>query len=297
LAAELRGIVAEMVTPFTRNGAVDEAGLRSEVQVLLSAGIHGFVICGSVGEGYALSEDETAAVTSIVVEENRATVPITSGVIASSTRAAIRLAANLAELGVDGLLVPPVSARYAPGDAGNLNYYREIAQAVSVPIIVDNVVPWNALSTASLVKLGDIQGIIGVNQTAGGLSALAELLAENDGRMKLFSAVDDLIYPSLCLGVDGVISSIATVLPDLCLELWTAHESGDHQRARDLHQRILPVRNVLNQLDMPARVKAAIELRGRRVGIARPPLLPVSAPVRAEIDSALDRAGVLGRFT
>lgn len=296
MAAELRGIFAEMVTPFTRRGTVDEAGLRSEVQVLLSSGIHGLVICGSVGEGYALSPEETLDVAPVVLDENHGTVPIVAGVFGNSTQAAVSVAAKLAELGVDGLLIPPVLHRFSPGDAGNASYYRDIDRAVDIPIIVDNVVPWNVLDTSSLMSLGKLQNVVAINQAVGGLSALAEIIAANSGRFKIFSAVDDLIYPSFCLGVDGVISPIATVLPDLCLELWSMSESGDHQHAHDLHRRILPVQNVLNHPDMPARAKAAIELRGRRVGIARPPLLPISAPVRAEIDSALDRAGVLGRF-
>jgi 4-hydroxy-tetrahydrodipicolinate synthase len=285
-----------MVTPFTASGEVDEAGLRSEVQVLLSLEVRGLVTCGSIGEGHALSPDETFEVSRIVVDETGGKVPVITGIIGDSTRAVIHAAEKLGELGVAALLIAPIHYLYSPGEAGNIAFYREIDRVIDLPLIIDNVVPWNTLSPRLLVGLADIPNVIGVNQCAGGLPALAELISINARQLKIFSAIDDLLYPSFNLGIDGAIAAIVTVLPDLCLKLWNATEAGDHEAARELHRRILPVWGVLNHADLPARAKAAIELRGRRVGSPRHPLLPVSAPVRAEIDSALDHAGVLGRF-
>jgi 4-hydroxy-tetrahydrodipicolinate synthase len=297
LTPDLRGIFSAMVTPFTRSGDVDEEGLRSEAQVLLGSGVHGLVICGGIGEGHTLTPEETAEVSRIVVDEAGGKAAVVVGIIGDSTRAVIKVADALAEIGVAALLVAPVHYLYAPGDAGQISFYREIDRATNLPLIVDNVVPWNTLSPKLLLSLADIPQVIGVNQHAGGLSALSELIAINDRQLKIFSAIDDLLLPSLSLGVDGAISAIATVLPGLCLKLWSAVEIGDYETARELHRRILPTWVVLNHPDLPARVKAAIELRGRRVGSARHPLMPISATVRAEIDSALDRAGVLDRFS
>jgi 4-hydroxy-tetrahydrodipicolinate synthase len=81
-------------------------------------------------------------------------------------------------------------------------------------------------------------------------------------------------------------------LPDLCVQLWDACQRDDHEQARSLHERILPVWRAMAFADMPARAKAAIELRGRRGGYARHPLLPVSPAVRAAQPAALDQAGV-----
>ncbi|HVB65110.1 MAG TPA: dihydrodipicolinate synthase family protein [Nitrolancea sp.] len=297
MAPELRGIFPAMVTPFNRSGDIDEEGLRSEVQVLLSAEVHGLAICSSIGEGHTLALEETVEVSRIVIDEAGGKVPVITGILGDSTRAVIRAAKELGELDVAALLIAPVHYRYSPGELGHIDFYREIDRATRIPVIVDNVVPWNALSPKLLLSLEDVPQVIGVNQCTGGLSALAELIALNDRQLKIFSAHDDLLYPALSLGVVGAISAIAAVLPDLCLKLWHAVEIGDHEAARELHRRILPVWGVLNHPNLPARVKAAIELRGRRVGSARHPLLPVSANVRAEIDSALDQAGVLGRFS
>jgi 4-hydroxy-tetrahydrodipicolinate synthase len=122
---------------------------------------------------------------------------------------------------------------------------------------------------------------------------LAELLRANHGPLQVLTAVDDLLYPSLALGADGAIAAILTVLPDLAVALWDAVQRGDHPAARALHERMLPVWRAINYPDMPARVKAVLQLRGRDVGPARGPLLPVSEAVRGEIASALRDVGVL----
>ena len=115
----------------------------------------------------------------------------------------------------------------------------------------------------------------------------------NNGRLQILSAVDDLLYPSLALGARGAIAAILTIVPDLAVALWDAVQRGDHATALRLHERILPIWTACNQADMSARVKAAIELRGRSVGVARRPLLPVSDDVRRQIAEALQQAGVL----
>lgn len=275
------------------NGEVDEEGLRSEVQVLLGSGVHALTVCGSTGEGHTLSPEETFTVTRIVIDEVNGRVPVITGIIQDSTRGVIRYARPLRDLGVAALQITPVHYLFSPGAEGHIDFYREIDQAVGLPILVYNVVPWNTLSPPTLMRLAEIPNVIGVKQSGGDMHALAQLIAMNDRGLKIFTAVDDLLYPSFALGADGAIAAILTVLPDLCVQLWNAAKDGNHVMARDIHERMLPIWHVLDHADMTARVKAAIELRGRRVGDARHPFRPVSSSVRAEIDTALRSAGVI----
>ncbi len=293
MVAELHGIIPPMVTPFTEDGDIDEEGLRSEVQVLLSSGIDGLTVCGSTGEGHTLTAEETFEISRIVVDEVDGHVPVVTGIIQNSTRGAIRYAKPLRDLGITALQITPVHYLFSPGDEGQSDFYREIGQAVDIPIIVYNVIPWNTLSPQLLIRLAEIPEVIGVKQSGGDIHALADLIQRNNRELKIFTAIDDLLYPSFCLGADGAISAILTVLPDLGVRLWEAAGNGNHKTARDIHEHILPVWRALNHPDMISRVKAAIELRGRRVGKPRHPSQPVSAAVRAEIDGALGRAGVL----
>jgi 4-hydroxy-tetrahydrodipicolinate synthase len=261
---------------------------------LLAAGVHGLAVGGSTGEGHTLSSAETCRIARIAREEVRGRIPVIAGIIQDSTRAVIEYGLALREVGVDALQITPVHYLFAPTEAGQIDYYRRIGQAVGLPIVIYNVVPWNTISPQTLLRLSEIEQVVGVKQSGGDIHKLADLLKLNRGRLQIFTAVDDLLYPSFVLGADGAIAAILTVMPDLCVALWDACRAGRHDEARALHERLLPVWRALNAPDMPARTRAAIELRGRRVGPPRHPILPVTPAVRAEIAAGLEEAGVLG---
>lgn len=287
------GILPPMVTPFTAGEELDEEALRAETHVLLDTGVQGLCVCGSTGEGHVLSIEETVRVSEIVREEVHGRVPVITGIIRDSTRDVIRYGRALREVGVDALQITPVHYLFNPGEDGNVAYYERIGREVGLPIIIYNVVPWNTISPETLMRLSEIEQVVAVKQSGGDIHKLADLIRMNNDRLRILTAVDDLLYPSFMLGAHGAVAAILTVLPDLSVALWNACQRGDHAEARTLHERILPVWRAINFPDMSSRTKAAIELRGRRVGPARHPLLPVSETVRRDIAAALDLAGVL----
>jgi 4-hydroxy-tetrahydrodipicolinate synthase len=294
MSPQLTGIIPPLVTPFVPGSQdLDEQALRAELRYLLETGVHGLTLCGSTGEGQTLSLEETVRCAEIAVEEARGRVPVVIGIIRDSTREVIRYGLALTRVrGVDALQITPVHYLFNPGPEGTYAYYEEIGQAVGLPIVIYNVVPWNTISPETLLWLSEIPAVIAVKQSGGDIHKLAELLRANRGRLQVLTAVDDLLYPSLALGADGAIAAILTVLPDLAVGLWDAVQRGDHAAARALHERMLPVWMAINAPDMSARTKAAIELRGRPVGPPRRPLLPVGAAVRDRLAGALREAGV-----
>jgi 4-hydroxy-tetrahydrodipicolinate synthase len=292
---QLTGIIPPLVTPFAPGSQdLDEPALRDELRYLLGTGVHGLTLCGSTGEGHTLSLEETVRCAEIAVEEARGRVPVVIGIIRDSTRDVIRYGLALKQVrGVDALQITPVHYLFTPGPEGTYAYYKEIGQAVGLPIVIYNVVPWNTIPPETLLWLSEIPEVIAVKQSGGDIHKLAELLRANRGRLQVLTAVDDLLYPSFMLGAQGAIAAVLTVVPDLAVALWDACQRGDHTTARALHERILPVWTAINHPDMSARTKAAVELRGRTVGPARGPLLPVGDQVRDQIAAALREAGVL----
>jgi 4-hydroxy-tetrahydrodipicolinate synthase len=293
MAAQFRGIMPPMVTPFTADEELDEGALRRETRVMLDAGVHGLCVCGSTGEGHVLTAEESCRVVAVVREEVAGRVPVIAGIIRDSTREVIRYGLALRDAGADALQITPVHYLFSPTEAGTIDYYRRIGAAVGLPILIYNVIPWNTIAPDLLLRLAEIEQVVGVKQSGGDIHKLADLLKLNRGRLQVFTAVDDLLYPSFMLGAEGAIAAILTVLPALSVQLWDACQVGDHATARALHERLLPVWRAINAPDMSARTKAAIALQGRPVGPARHPLLPVTPEVRATIAAALEEAGVL----
>jgi 4-hydroxy-tetrahydrodipicolinate synthase len=289
------GIVPPMVTPFDANGSPDEAALRADVRYLIDvARVHGLAVCGSTGEGHTLSTDETRRLTAWAVEEARGRVPIITGIITNSTQGAIERGKAVADLGIAALQVTPVHYLFRPDDDAMLHHFAAIADDTGVPVMIYNVVPWSYLSPQLLTRIiTEVDGVIGVKQSAGDMKLLADLLILLGDGGRIMSAVDALLYPSFALGAHGAIAAILTAAPMLCVQLWEAIQMGDHKTARTLHETLLPIWNAIMADNLPANVKHAMQLQGRSAGEPRPPMPPTSPAQQPVIRAALTAAGLI----
>ncbi len=287
--AQIAGIVPPLVTPFTEDEEVDEAALRADVRTMIEqAGVHGLVVGGSTGEGHTLTTDELRLVVTATVEEAAGRVPVLAGLIVDSTRQAVERVRALADLDVAALQVTPVHYLFRPSDDMMVRHFAAIAEAGRAPVMIYNVVPWSYCSPALLVRImREVDGVIGVKQSAGDLKLMADLLLLLEGRGLVMSAVDALLYPSFVLGAHGAIAAILTAAPAQCVQLWDAVQRGDHAAALDLHKRLLRLWNALAGDNLPANVKFAMELQGRRGGFPRAPMAVSSEAQRAAIRAAL----------
>lgn len=285
----LQGIIPPMVTPFAADESLDLAALQREVRWLIEeAGVHGLAVGGSTGEGHTLSTEELRHCVGAALDAAAGRVPVVAGVIVDSTRQALEKARALADLDLAGLQVTPVHYLFRPDDDSMYRHFAALADATSLPVIIYNVVPWSYCSPQLLARmLREIEGVVGVKQSAGDMKLLADLLllAGDDGA--ILSAVDALLYPSFCLGAHGAIAAILSAAPERCVALWDAVAAGDHDRAMGLHRQLLPLWNALEGDNLPANVKTALALQGRPAGQPRRPM-PVSCAAQcAAIQAAL----------
>lgn len=290
---KLEGIVPPMVTPFKETEEVDEGALRREVGYLLDAGVHGITVCGSTGEGYAMTSEEIALVTAIAKEEVGNRVPIITGVITDSAWMALKHGRAAKEAGADALMVTPVHYVFQPTEEGTLDYYRRIGEALNLPIVIYNVIPWANISAKLAVRLIKLRHVQGIKQSGGDIHGLTDMIRAVGDRVPVLTAIDDMLFPSFLLGARGAIAAICTIAPQLCVELWHAAKGGDTKTGAEIHYRLLPLWRSIGKGDMPSRAKEALSQLGRPAGIARSPLIPVDGRVRREIRRALVEAGFL----
>ncbi len=274
---KLHGIIPPSPTPFDEEDEVDEFALRAVLRFFLSAKVHGIAVCGSTGEGYTLTPDETRRITEIALEEINGRVPLIVGIIANSTRQALQHAFAVRNLPVAALMVTPPHYLFSPSEPELFAYFRTIGEETGLPVLVYNVVPWAYLSAEALVQLmAETPFVIGVKQSAGDLHALAWLLANLPEGKWVLTAVDDLLYPSFLLGAHGAIAGLCTAFPHLSVALWEAVQKGEHEKAQQLHTQLLRLWHHLNGQNFPARVKAALIAQGVPAGRPRRPLTPLS---------------------
>jgi len=274
---DIKGILPPLLTPFDDNEDIIEAVLRSEVRYMLDQGVHGLVPGGSAGEGNALSTDEVRQVVGITCEEADGRVPVIAGIIANSTREAVQKAKALSDLGISALQITPVHYIYRNDDDSMIRHFSTIREAVDIPIIIYNVIPWNYLSVNLLLRLmREVPGIFGVKQSASDVKTMADLLLLADDHMRIYAAIDALLYPTLAMGAHGSISQILAAIPGPCVEMWNLVQQGDHSRARELHNRLLKVWNAISGDNRLAVTKHSLSLQGIPVGKPRAPLAPAS---------------------
>ncbi|MEW2548200.1 dihydrodipicolinate synthase family protein [Streptomyces sp. NPDC047002] len=289
----LHGIIATVVTPFDERGEIVEEKLREEVRCLLEADITALCACGTTGEGNTLTAEESARVCRAVVDEVAGRIPVIGGIIQNSTHTVVEYGRALKDTGVAALQITPVHYLWDPTDDSTVEYYQEIGEAVGLPVIIYNVVPWALIRPEVVSRLADLPHVIGIKQSGGDMHKLADLITLVSDRIAVLAAVDDLHYPAFVLGAQGALAAIPTVTPHLSTALWDAVQRGDLAKARELHESILPIWRAIDGPNQPATIKEALRLQGRDGGLPRRPVSPVTPEVSDRIARALDRAGLL----
>lgn len=280
MSLDISGIVPPIVTPFTAAGEIDELAFRKVIQFNLKKKVHGVCVGGSTGEGHTLSIEEFVGLMKICVDEVNGAVPVLAGIIVNSTRDAIKRAKAIAHLPVKALQVTPVHYVFKPDDEATFKHFKALTEAVDIPVIIYNVVPWNYLSPTLLIRLmTELPGVQGVKQSAGDLKLMADLMLGVPKGRKIYTAVDALLYPSFALGCHGTIAANPAAVPGVCVALWNAVQRGDHARALEIHKALLGFWNAIVAENLPANIKTSITLQGTDAGVPRMPM-PQTSPAQ-----------------
>ena len=292
---EIQGIVPPMVTPFLSDGEINAAAIATDVTYLIEeASVHGLAVCGSTGEGHTLTTEETRVITQTAVRAASDRIPVITGIITDSTQGSVERGKAVADLGIAALQVTPVHYLFRPTDEAMVTHFRTLTEEMGLPVMIYNVVPWTYLSPGLLDRiLTEVDGVIGVKQSAGDMKLLADLLVTSGSKGRIMTAVDALLYPSFALGAHGAIAAVLTAAPTLCVDVWDAVNAGDHMKAKAVHEKLLGIWNAINHDNLPANVKCAMRLQGRDGGVPRAPMPASSLEQEEEIRYALGAAGLL----
>jgi 4-hydroxy-tetrahydrodipicolinate synthase len=289
----LTGCGTALVTPFTSDGAVDEAALRAFVEWQVREGVHFVVPCGSTGEAATLTLDEHERVVAITVEQVAGRIPVVAGAGANDTARAIALTRLAQRLGATHAL--HVSPMYnKPPQRGIEAHFRAITDAVDLPVIVYNVPgrTGSNIEARTALRLAELPHIVGIKEASGHIGQIGDILRDRPPHFMVLSGDDAFTLPVMALGGDGVISVTSNATPRAMAELVDACASGDLAAARVMHRRLLPWMHAAFVESNPIPVKAALALMGRMTSHVRLPLVPLAPAHEAGLREALRTAGV-----
>ncbi|MDD3398139.1 MAG: 4-hydroxy-tetrahydrodipicolinate synthase [Candidatus Methanomethylophilaceae archaeon] len=287
------GTATALITPFHKDGSIDEQGLRELVEYQEEQGVEAVVPCGSTGESATLSHDEHIEVIRIVMNHVKR-VKVIAGAGSNSTQEAIDLSRRAADLGVDGVL--SISPYYnKPTQEGIYRHYKAISEAISVPLIPYNVPgrTGSNMSAQTTLRLAELPNVAAIKEASGDVDQVMTILANRPKDFCVLSGDDALTFAMLAMGGSGVISVSSNCAPRLVGDMVRTAISGDLVKAREMHFRLLPLFRVLFREPNPIPVKAAMRMMGKPSGTLRLPLMDMSPLHEEELRSVLQGLGLV----
>lgn len=289
------GVGTALVTPFRKDGSIDEPGVRRLARRQIDGGVHFLSPVGTTGEAPTLSHAEKLRVIELVVEETGGRVPVLAGAGGYDTRETIALIRDIEQVGADGILsVAPYYNKPTP--EGLYQHYKAIAESTRLPIVVYNVPGRTGVNidVPTIVRLAAIDNIVGVKEASGNVVQMCEIYAAAPSGFILLSGDDPLTVAAMAVGGRGVISVASNVAPAEMAQIVEMAEQGDYAAARRLHTWLLPLCQVNFVESNPIPVKAAMAAMGLLDENYRLPMVSPSPAAREKVMRVLQNLKMLG---
>lgn len=292
-----QGTGTALVTPFKKNGELDEQSLRKLVRFQLKGRVEALVPCGTTGESPTLSHDEQRRVVEIVLEEVDGKAKVFAGAGGNNTLEVVEKARTAKRLGVDAILsVAPYYNK--PTQEGLYQHFRAIADKADVDIIVYNIPSRTGsnIEAGTLLRMAEeIPHIVGVKEASGNIGQMMEIAHHRPSHFSLLSGDDVFTLPLIAIGGDGVISTTANQVPKLFSDMTRAGLKGEWNKARDLHYRLLHLMKANFIETNPIPVKAGLAMMGMIQEVYRLPLVPISEKAREKLRKAMKELKLISR--
>lgn len=272
-----KGCGTAIATPFTENGVnFEEFGKLLEEQIKQE--VDAIIVCGTTGESATMTDKERKDTIKFAIDKVAKRAKVIAGTGSNNTRAAVELSKYAESAGADGILV--VTPYYnKTTQAGLIEHYKTIAEAVTVPIIMYSVPSRTGvnINPETCLELSKIKNIVAIKEASGNLSQVAKIASLCRDNLDIYSGNDDQIVPILSLGGKGVISVLSNVMPRYTHDMTQKFFDGKIREATQMQLDAIDLIDALFSEVNPIPVKYALNLMGYNYGKPRLPLVELSA--------------------
>lgn len=269
------GIYVAMLTPFEKDGSINESVLRQIIEFQIKAGVDGLFPNSSVGEFIHMTRQEKIRMMEIVVDQAKGRVRVTPGVGSSYPDESILLANKAKALGCDGVVVAPPYF-YTLSQENIEKYFEAIADAVNMPIILYNIPLFTQPLSYDVVKrLARRDNIVGMKDSSGSMVDFMHFMdkikiAGED--ISVMTGREETLFPCLTVGGKGCVTATSGILPEIMTGIYRAWQEKHYDRARELQHSVLLIIRAMFAMPFPQGFKYALELRGFKMGPPKQPL-------------------------
>ena len=259
-----KGVFPALTTKFHADGDLDLDGFGHNLQAQLEAGVHGIVLGGTLGESSVLEADEKRALLVHALKIVNGRVPVLLNIAEGSTKVAVRMAQEAEENGADGLMVlPPM--RYKPDEKECIAWFRSIAAATPLPIMVyNNPIDYKTeITLAVFDALAEIPSIQAVKESTRDVSNVTRMINRFGGRFAILCGVDTLALEELLMGACGWVAGLGCAFPKETMAIFNLVQAGRLEEARAIYRWFLP----LLELDIHPKLVQYIKLAEAETGL------------------------------
>jgi 4-hydroxy-2-oxoglutarate aldolase len=304
---DLNGVFPAIPTPFS-DDTIDYRAARANAKRWMATGLRGMLVLGSNGEAPLVDADEASRLIAAVREETPRDRVLIAGVNTQSTRQAIAAARAHGAAGADvALVITPFYFKSQMSGEALVRHFTAVADASPVPLLVYNVPPATGVTIpiAALEKIAAHPNIIGVKDSSGDVGYTTEAIGRVPASFDIVVGVAPNLMAALSVGARGAIVAVASVFPELCVELFALARAGRMAEALTIQHALTPLARAVTTTYGPAGLKVASEAHGYVGGLPRPPLVPLTSAQVTEIRTlveqlrtwAASRAGTLEGVT
>ena len=289
-----RGAMTALVTPFDRNGKLNEEHLRRIIEFQIQGGIDAIVPCGTTGEASTLEYDEHFRVCELTVQFTNRRAKVIVGGGSNNTNRAIQLTQFASQIGADAVLsVGPYYNK--PSPEGHYQHFKAIAESADIPIIIYNIPGRTGVNIdpTILLRLAEIPNIVGVKEASGNMDQMMLILRDRPKNFSVLSGDDSFALPLIAMGGDGCISVLSNEIPMEFARMIHAALDGNWGLARQIHYRNFALMRANFIETNPVPVKAAMAMMGLVEETYRLPLVPLQSANREKLRIILQDLGLL----
>jgi len=286
-----RGVFPAAITHFHSDFSLDLTATMRHLDAMLQAGVHGFIMLGTVGENCSLEYGEKLEVLKRTVEHIARRVPVLTGVAECTTRLACSFTADAQKIGVDGLMVLPAMV-YKSDPRETITHYRAVAAATDLPIMCyNNPVSYGVDITPEMfADLADEPKFVAIKESSENVRRITDLKIACGDRYLLFNGVDDLVLESLVLGAVGWVAGLVNAFPVENQMLWNLASAGRWEEARQLYRWYTPMLHLDTHVKLVQYIKLAVAECKLGSELTRPPRLPLAGAEREAILAIIRKA-------
>jgi 4-hydroxy-tetrahydrodipicolinate synthase len=289
---DFHGVFPYLVSPLDPAGNVRADVLGRLCDDLIKSGVHGLTPLGSTGEFAYLSREQRSAVVQATIDAAQRRVPVVAGVASTSTADAVAQARAFERLGADGILAI-LEAYFPLSDAQIESYFRAIADAVEIPVVIYTNPQFQRsdLTLDVITRLAEHPRIRYIKDASTNTGRLLSIMNRCGERLKVFSASAHIPAAVMLIGGVGWMAGPACLVPRQSVELYQLCKAGRFDEAMALQRRLWRLNEAFARYNLAACIKAGLTIQGYEVGDPVAPQAALGADERRVVEEVLRDMG------